>query len=112
MIRTLRIAYRISALPPWATIDPVKVSKTNPHTIVNILDGKSITTSNLADVIDPMNGDHFMSNSLTDKELEQKLIDSQRRTPRWGLHNPIKNVGRYVMYGDVFFKIAAEMRKK
>jgi 1-pyrroline-5-carboxylate dehydrogenase len=49
---------------------------------------------------------------VNSEELVEKFIASQLKTPRWGLHNPIRNVQRYVMYGDIFFKIAAELRKK
>lgn len=101
-----RVSRRFATLPPWATVDPFKLNGTNPHTVVNILDGKSVTTSKLTKVVDPMNGEHFLNNSMADKDLEKKFIESQKRIPRWGLHNPIKNVSRYVMYGDVFFKIA------
>jgi len=97
----------MSSLPKWATLDPIKLSGSNPHTVVNILDGKPVTTGITANIIDPLNGEDFLANSITDKQLEQKFIDSQRGIPRWGLHNPIRNVARYVMYGDVFFRIAA-----
>lgn len=112
MLSTFRCLRWMSTLPKWATVDPLKVSGSNPHTVVNILDGKSVTTSQTTKVVDPMNGENFLQNSMADNELVQKFVDSQRRIPRWGLHNPIKNVGRYVMYGDVFFRIAQEMRKK
>jgi 1-pyrroline-5-carboxylate dehydrogenase len=112
MLSTFRCMRWMSSLPKWATVDPVKLSGSNPHTVVNILDGKSVTTGLTTKVVDPMNGESFLANSMADQALEQKFIDSQRSIPRWGLHNPIRNVGRYVMYGDVFFRIAAELRKK
>ena len=102
----------MSKIPSWATVDPWKLSGEKPHNVSLILDGKQITSNSTVKVVDPMNGEHFISNYLTDAELEKKFIESQKATPRWGLHNPIKNVSRYTMYGDVFFKIAQEMRKK
>jgi len=39
------------------------------------------------------------------------FINSQKNVPSYGLHNPIRNVHRYNMWGDIFFRIAAEMRK-
>ena len=34
-----------------------------------------------------------------------------RSTPRTGLHNPLRDVGRYTMLGDVMARGAAELRK-
>lgn len=59
-----------------------------------------------------MNGETFINVDLVTDSETQGYIDSQKSTPRYGLHNPIKNVARYNQYGDIYFKIAAEMRKK
>lgn len=58
-----------------------------------------------------MNGENFINVSMAEgKELDD-FAESQRKVPSYGLHNPIRNVHRYNMYGDIFFKIAEEMRK-
>ena len=36
---------------------------------------------------------------------------SQRNVPIHGVHNPIRNVNRYMQLGEIFLKIASEMRK-
>lgn len=54
-----------------------------------------------------MNGETFINVDLVTDSETQGFIDSQKSTPRYGLHNPIKNVARYNQYGDIYFKIAA-----
>ena len=54
-----------------------------------------------------MNGEKFLNVSTPEGKELDGYIESQKKVPRYGLHNPIKNVHRYNMYGDIFFKIAA-----
>ena len=41
----------------------------------------------------------------------QPFIDSLRGVPKTGLHNPLKNPERYLLYGAVSARMAEEMRK-
>jgi 1-pyrroline-5-carboxylate dehydrogenase len=63
-------------------------------------------------VVDPLNGGTFLYNSLPDgqKELDA-FVESQKKVPHYGLHNPIRNVNRYLQMGEIFLKIANEMRE-
>lgn len=103
--------YAFATLPKWATVDPFSLSGSKPHTVTNILEGKTVTYKKTIPIVDPMNGEHFLNVSTPEGSELDGFIESQKNVPKYGLHNPIKNVHRYTMYGDIFFKIAAEMRK-
>lgn len=108
-----RFAAKFSTLPKWASVDPFTLGGKHPHTVVNFLNGKEFKSGkNLLPIVDPMNGEHFINVDLVDSSETQGFVDSQKSTPRFGLHNPIRNVHRYTMYGDIYFRIAEEMRKK
>lgn len=108
----LRSQHLFSSLPKWATLDPHSLSGKHPHTVANFLDGKIITSPKTLPVIDPLNGETFLNISIPTSNADlEGFIQSQRAVPRYGVHNPIKNVSRYQLMGDIFFKIASEMRK-
>lgn len=48
---------------------------------------------------------------MPDKALLDSYVISQRNVPIHGVHNPIRNVNRYMQLGEIFLKIASEMRK-
>lgn len=99
-------------MPGWATCDPYTVNGSKPHTIQSICGGKWIEkAASYVTLIDPMNGDKFMSvPNTTDQEVQQFIASSQQ-CPKSGLHNMFKRPERYVMWGDLCFKIAQELRK-
>ena len=108
----LRNTYCFSNVPKWATVDPWEVSPSKPYTIENLLDGKWSKSSKTEPVIDPLNGGDFLFNSLPASQAElDAYVASQRKVPNFGLHNPIRNVNRYMKFGEIFMKIAEEMRK-
>lgn len=96
----LRNRHWFSNIPKWATVDPWKVSKENPYTLSNILDGQIIKSNKTEPLVDPLNGGDFLFNSLPEN---QKVIDdyvaSQLKVPHYGLHNPLRNVHRYMQLG-------------
>lgn len=49
-------------------------------------------------------------NTNSDADLLE-FKQSAESCKKYGLHNPLRNVERYNMYGDILFKLAAEMRK-
>jgi 1-pyrroline-5-carboxylate dehydrogenase len=103
---------KFSTVPEWATVDPFTLDPKKPHVVQNLLDGKWVTYSTKVPVTDPLNGGTFINVSTPETKTElNAFIESQKNVPNFGLHNPIKNVHRYNMYGDIFFRIAAEMRK-
>ena len=96
----LRNRFLFSKVPQWATADPWTMSAAKPYTLENLLDGKWMKSSKTEAVIDPLNGDKFLFNSVpeSDKELDA-FVASQKKIPHFGLHNPIRNVNRYMQYG-------------
>lgn len=58
-------------------------------------------------ILDPLNGDPFIRvpNQLTEEELTEFQI-SVNKCPKSGLHNPLKNPERYLLYGDVCHRSA------
>ena len=107
----LRSKNCFSSIPKWATLDPNTLSSKNPHTMGNILDGKLVKTDKNQPIIDPLNGGDFVFSPLPCQNTLDAFVASQKKTPIYGLHNPIRNVNRYMQYGEIFLKIATEMRK-
>ncbi len=56
MIKFFTSKCLFSTLPKWATIDPYNLNAKNPHTVVNILDGKVVKYDKNIKVVDPLNG--------------------------------------------------------
>ena len=98
--------YCFASLPKWATVDPYTLNGSAPHTVTNILDGKSITYKKTIPIVDPLNGENFLNVSTPEGKELDAFVESQKKVPIYGLHNPIRNVSRYNMYGDIFFRIA------
>lgn len=101
-----------SAAPSWgtfATVDPWRLSAKNPHKVKNLLKGKWVTASNEQVIIDPLNGDNFLYVPSTNKVESKDFVDSAQSCPKSGLHNPIKNPERYLLYGSVTAKAAAKL---
>jgi 1-pyrroline-5-carboxylate dehydrogenase len=101
-----------SKVPKWATLDPWQLSKDTPHTVANILDGQVIKSSKTEPILDPLNGGVFLHNSLpSERTLLDAYAASQLKVPLYGIHNPIRNVSRYMQLGEIFLKISSEMRR-
>ena len=62
-------------------------------------------------IVDPLNGEIFMTVPLTSSDEIGEYVRRMREAPRTGLHNPLKNPERYNMLGDVCARAAEEMRK-
>ncbi|CAK4123956.1 unnamed protein product [Aphanomyces euteiches] len=98
-------------MPSWAKINPDTVSGEQPGEIHNLLNGEWVGTKKWEGIKDPMTGKVFLNVPLTQKDELQPFIDNMRSTPKHGLHNPFKNVERYLLYGDISHKAAAMLRE-
>mmetsp|Transcript_9904 Transcript_9904/g.8439 ORF Transcript_9904/g.8439 Transcript_9904/m.8439 type:complete len:309 (+) Transcript_9904:237-1163(+) len=59
-----------------------------------------------------MNGEKFIEVPETNTESEIKeFIDSMNRCPKSGLHNPLKNPDRYLLYGEVCKRLVTAMQE-
>lgn len=55
---------------------------------------------------DPLNGDPFIRSPDTSVEELPEFVESLKKVKKTGLHNPLHNVHRYVMYGEISYKAA------
>eukprot|EP00745_Piridium_sociabile_P042434 TRINITY_DN85563_c0_g1_i1.p1 TRINITY_DN85563_c0_g1~~TRINITY_DN85563_c0_g1_i1.p1 ORF type:complete len:554 (-),score=51.21 TRINITY_DN85563_c0_g1_i1:188-1849(-) len=95
----------------FASVDPSTLGHSQVHTVQNLVDGKWIGAAEYFQIPDPMTGQVFIrSPSATGSEL-LPFIESLRKIPKSGRHNPFKNVERYLMYGQVLRKAAEELHK-
>lgn len=104
-----RRAFSSKAWKSFATVDPWNVSKENPHTVKNLLEGKWHKAKDVSDLVDPLNGEVFMKVSNTSVAELDAFIASANSCPKSGLHNPMKNPERYVALGAATAKAAAKM---
>ncbi|CCI41062.1 unnamed protein product [Albugo candida] len=61
-------------------------------------------------IVDPFNGETFLKMPSTSTKEIEPFTQSLRQTPKYGLHNPLNNAERYVLYGDISHKAAAMLR--
>ncbi|RHY58677.1 hypothetical protein DYB37_008448 [Aphanomyces astaci] len=104
------------ALPSWAKVNPETLSGASPAEIHNLgttvfTISKWVSTKKTEGIKDPLTGEVFLQVPLTQKDELKPFIDNLRSTPKHGLHNPFKNVERYLLYGDISHKAAAMLRE-
>ena len=63
------------------------------------------------DLVDPMNGEIFLKVSNANEEELKEVSVNVMKCPKSGMHNPLKNVERYNMYGDVLSNAVVELHK-
>jgi len=101
-----------AAVSDFATVDPVTLSPSTPHTVLNLVQGQWTKPSRTSPVPDPMTGETFMQVSDTSPDELAPFVESLRAVPKSGLHNPLKNNDRYLLYGEISAKAAAMLRDK
>lgn len=107
----LRRGARPLSVPSWATVDPFTMSAAAPAVGKNLCGGIWMEAKAQHTVIDPLNGDPYMIVPNTSMEEIGPFVDRMKNCPRSGLHNPIKNVERYNMLGQVMVQGARELSK-
>ncbi|GAB4819738.1 hypothetical protein N2152v2_006784 [Parachlorella kessleri] len=95
----------------WASVDPAKISGSNPATVSNLVFGKWVGTEKQLTIPDPLNGEPFITVPDTQLHEIEPFVKSLLAVPKSGVHNPLKNPERYLLYGEVSAKAAEEMRK-
>ena len=102
----------MSNLLKFTTVDPISgMNSKNPGKAQNLLNGEWLDTSRYFDNIpDPVSGEYFID--IPDTDDLSGFIQNLDICPKSGLHNPIKNVERYVMLGNVCAKAAALLSNK
>eukprot|EP00249_Psilotum_nudum_P010828 c22795_g1_i1 orf=339-2033(-) len=95
-----------AVVPPFATLDPQEISDSQPGKIYNLVQGKWSETSKWTEIVDPLNGQKFIKVPDTSVGELSPFVESLRSCSKSGLHNPLKNPERYLMYGDISAKAA------
>jgi 1-pyrroline-5-carboxylate dehydrogenase len=67
----------------------------------NFINGEWKGTAKYEEFLDPLKGHKFIEAPLTEKAEMQEIISLMNACPKSGLHNPLKNVDRYLLYGQV-----------
>jgi 1-pyrroline-5-carboxylate dehydrogenase len=75
------------------------------------VDGKWQLPSKSFEIPDPFNGEKFIKVPDTQTSETEPFVRSLQAVPKSGLHNPLKNLQRYGLYGHVSALAAAELRK-
>ena len=101
---------RFSSLKTWATLDADKWDAENPFTVQNLVNGEWRASAATETVIDPLTGGAFLNVPATRLEELAPFVDSLNSCPKTGLHNPYRNVERYLMLGRVSARAAACLR--
>lgn len=100
-----------STVPSWATLDPKALGvDSTPHYVQNIVTGSWQPESSIKNKIvipHPLDRDAPPIFTLADTSVEElgPFIKSMESVPKSGVHNPLRNVDRYLAYGDISRKV-------
>ena len=86
------------------TINPSTIGRNNIGQLSNLVDGVWKRSNYKGSVIDPMNGNEMLQYP-NNPDLKD-YITSMKKVPIYGLHNPLLNQHRYLMYGEITQKTA------
>lgn len=95
----------------FSNMDPNTASGASPAVMQNFLNGEWVSSAKTITLPDPLNGEGFIVQPNTSEEELGPFIDAIRNVPKYGLHNPFRNVERYRVYGEVSFRMAEELGK-
>lgn len=90
------------------SVNPETISQDNPAVLYNLIEGTWKKAEDYTEFPDPLTGEAFIK--VPDTKTEKELIEfkeSMEKCVKSGLHNPIKNPERYLVYGAVCAKAAA-----
>jgi 1-pyrroline-5-carboxylate dehydrogenase len=101
-----------SSIPSWASVDP-KAMGSHPdiYAVSNCIDGKWVQSKVTRTIPDPMNKDAHPIFTVPDTTVDeiQPFLESLRKVPKSGVHNPLKNPERYVQYGEISRRAGHEL---
>ena len=92
---------------PW---QPDEISGAKPAHLMNFIDGKWVKANKYREVVDPVSGEAFIQMPDTSEKELAPFIQSLAKCPKYGLHNPILNGERYLMYGQISERLADFLR--
>jgi len=106
-----RASRAMSFVPSWATADPWTMSAATPAVGKNLCGGVWSETKATQNIIDPLNGETIVVVPSTATDEIGPFVERMANCPRTGLHNPLRNVERYNMLGEVMARGAQELGK-
>lgn len=95
----------------WSKFDPAAMSGTDPAKVSNLVYGEWVPAEKHMVIPDPLNGEPFIQVPDTQLYEIEPFVASMKAVPKSGMHNPLKDPERYVMWGDITAQAAAEMRR-
>lgn len=101
----------MSTVPSWATVDPWTMSADKPAVGKNLCGGVWTDAAATHAIVDPLNGEEFCLVPNTTVDEIGPFVERMKNCPRSGLHNPLKNVERYNMLGEVMTLGSRELAK-
>ena len=100
-----------TTVPGWATLDPNALGVVStPHYVGNIVGGtwqpEGIIKNTLT-IPNPMDRDASALFTVADTSMDElaPFVKSMEAVSKSGVHNPLRNVERYLMYGDISRKV-------
>jgi 1-pyrroline-5-carboxylate dehydrogenase len=92
-------------------MNPVELSQSSPAKVQNLVGGKWLDTERTNTIVDPLNGEPFMTVPDTNGKELAAFVQSAKEVPKYGVHNPLKNPERYVQWGEICHKAGHELSK-
>eukprot|EP00742_Colponemidia_sp_Colp-10_P000630 GILJ01000688.1.p1 GENE.GILJ01000688.1~~GILJ01000688.1.p1 ORF type:complete len:547 (-),score=78.12 GILJ01000688.1:117-1757(-) len=106
-VASFNVFRSFSAVSKFATVLPNEISGARPGKAQNLVNGEWRDAEKFVDILDPLNGEKFLQVPDTQIHELQPFVDSLAAVPKSGLHNPLKNPERYLLYGQVCRKAAS-----
>lgn len=100
----------VSSLGEFANIQIDKLNGDNPHSVQNLRNGEWYSSFTTETIVDPLNGEPFLRLPKADVKELPDYIKSLNSCSKTGLHNPFRNVDRYLMLGKVSDKLSHALR--
>lgn len=100
-----------SSLLSWATIDPARVAEGYLGPVLNLVGGQWQATQQAQAYPDPLTGADLFHVPETQIAELLPIIEEMKAVPAYGLHNPLRNVQRYNLYGQVCAKAGEYLSK-
>ena len=89
-----------------------RISPENPARLKNFLDGEWVEAKRVKGIMNPLNGETIILMPDTQADELEPFVRSLAICPKYGLHNPLYNLERYRMYGDICRRAAQYLRSK
>ena len=110
LYRAIRSLSAGSAVPVWASLDPNTLGTVETHNVCNIVGGSWQHEGDVAKrmtIPNPMRKSGMAVCTIPDTSVEElgPFVRSLESVPKSGMHNPLKNLDRYLLYGEISRKV-------